>query len=464
MASRLPTALLVSLLISSLSFTTILLAQEQSVPEVENAKQQFEGRINSNAVYVRSGPGENYYPTLKLDRGASIKVVGIRYDWLKVIPPEGSFSYVAKAYVEKRGDGSVGRVTRNDLNVRAGSSLNQMKTSVQSRLNENDDVQIVGEQDEYFKIVPPKDAYLYVNKRYVDPVKPLTNDAAQQDESKAHVVENSAQEPQAQSSIAPPTGDVPDDSASSSAAAAAPTGDAEAPMAANSGNGDAAPAPTTQQSAAGLSPDQQFDLLEKQFAEASAQPIEEQPIDALLSDYQTLIANDQLPESMRRIADHRVSTLKVRAEARENFLAVKKIQDEMQQRQLALQAEKEELEQRIKQNEVKLYTAVGALNTSSLQQGRETLYRLTDPANGRTVVYIRSNDPKYPAMLGQFVGVKGELINDEQLKLKVITPTAIEAVDPSKINHGVVAQVVPPSLLPRAQATTEAPSDAAVAE
>ena len=35
------------------------------------------------------------------------------------------------------------RATRNELNVRAGSNLNQMKTSVQSRLNENDDVTIL---------------------------------------------------------------------------------------------------------------------------------------------------------------------------------------------------------------------------------------------------------------------------------------------------------------------------------
>ena len=97
-------------------------------------------------------------------------VVGIKFDWLKIAPPEGSFCYVAKAYVEKRGDGSVGRVN-NQANVRVGSSLNAMKTKVSAKLEPGQDVAIIGEQDEYFKIKPPKDVYLYVNKQFVDPVK-----------------------------------------------------------------------------------------------------------------------------------------------------------------------------------------------------------------------------------------------------------------------------------------------------
>ena len=94
---------------------------------VENAKYRSEGVINANAVYVRSGASENDYPTLKLDKGAKVVAVGVRYDWLKIIPPEGSYCYVAKAYVERHGDGKVGKVT-NELNVRVGSSLNAMKS------------------------------------------------------------------------------------------------------------------------------------------------------------------------------------------------------------------------------------------------------------------------------------------------------------------------------------------------
>src|SRR5882672_1115196 len=105
-----------------------------AAPEIDNSKFQFEGRVNSNSVYIRSGASENDYPTMKLDSGATVTVVGIKFDWLKVAPPEGSFCYVAKAYVEKRGDGTVGRVT-STLNVRVGSALNAMKTKVSAKLD-----------------------------------------------------------------------------------------------------------------------------------------------------------------------------------------------------------------------------------------------------------------------------------------------------------------------------------------
>src|ERR1700712_264376 len=92
-----------AVLTAALLFSPALLHAEDTEPktDVENSKFQFAGVINANAVFVHSGPSENDYPTMKLDHGAAVTVVGIRFDWLKVLPPEGSFCYVAKAYVEK---------------------------------------------------------------------------------------------------------------------------------------------------------------------------------------------------------------------------------------------------------------------------------------------------------------------------------------------------------------------------
>src|SRR5436190_23443878 len=154
----------------------LLRAEEPTQQEVENSKYQALGSINANAVYIRSGASENDYPTMKLDRGQQITVVGIMGEWLKILPPDGSYCYVAKAYVNKRGDGTMGRVT-NPLNVRVGSTLNAMKTKVAAKLDVNDDVKILGEQDEYFKIAPPQSVFLYVNKQFVELVK--TVDAKQ---------------------------------------------------------------------------------------------------------------------------------------------------------------------------------------------------------------------------------------------------------------------------------------------
>src|SRR5207247_7784393 len=93
------------------------------------------------------------------------------------------------------------------------------------------------------------------------------------------------------------------------------------------------------------------------------------------------------------------------------------------------------------------YTAVGQLQASTLQAGAGTLYRLTDPANGRTLCYVRSNDAKFGTFLEKFVGVKGELISETQLTVKALLATDIAAVDPAQVTSKVSAQIIPPSLL-----------------
>ncbi|HKD38479.1 MAG TPA: SH3 domain-containing protein, partial [Pirellulales bacterium] len=48
---------------------------------------------NSDDVYIRSGPGKNYYPTDKLPRGEPVEVY--RHDpggWYAIRPPRNSFS------------------------------------------------------------------------------------------------------------------------------------------------------------------------------------------------------------------------------------------------------------------------------------------------------------------------------------------------------------------------------------
>src|SRR3954468_10780484 len=93
-------------------------AEEQ--PQVENAKFQFAGVLNSDAVMLRSGPGENYYITTKLNKGTPITVVGIKFDWLKVVPPDGSFSVVAKNLVTREAGANVGTINADNVNIRAG--------------------------------------------------------------------------------------------------------------------------------------------------------------------------------------------------------------------------------------------------------------------------------------------------------------------------------------------------------
>ena len=182
-------------------------------------------------------------------------------------------------------------------------------------------------------------------------------------------------------------------------------------------------------------------------------PIEEQKIDEMIASYQKLITGAELPESMKRIADVRVKLLGIRNQAKAEYVDARSRQDEAKKRQMALQAENEELQEQIKKTDVTVYTAVGELQTSSLQNGAGLLYRLTDPTTKRAVAYIRTTDAaKYGGMIGKFVGVKGEMTSESALSMRVIIATDAAEVDPNALYRTIAATIVPPSMLPKATA------------
>jgi len=213
--------------------------------------------------------------------------------------------------------------------------------------------------------------------------------------------------------------------------------------------------PSTQPADAITTATSAFDALEADFKAANEKPIIEQPISQLRVGYEDLLKQDALPASMRRVVEIRIATLKLRDDAKQEFVATKASQEKSAERRKALEAERDEIQDRIKQTEITVYAALGTLRTSSIQRGPQTLYRLTDPSTGRTLAYLRTSDPKYATLLGQFVGVKGTLSVDPALNMKMIdAPTETVAVDQAKINKTITAQVVPPSLMTVRSAST----------
>jgi uncharacterized protein YgiM (DUF1202 family) len=501
-------------------------SDDPALKEVENSKFSTSGVIMSNAVYVRCGPGDNYYPTLKLDKGAKVKVVGAKFDWLKIVPPEGSFCYVARLYVDRHGDGSVGRVNKNSINVRAGSALSALKIGILCELNQGEEVEILGEEQEYFKIKPPAKAYLYINKKFVEPdpdAKPVAQATPKPEAPKpeAPKPETTAANPgetkpevkpeaPADATFGNPATPKPETAKGPDGAPATPlvgetpkpetvkpeapkpetvkpevTGGVPATPDTTGNSGTPTEAPKTDGSNVdGAKPvfpvpetpkpeapkpeapkpvkpalpkidvstpeaaEAAFDKAEREFQAARTQSLDQQPIESLVYQFQTISHSDALPESLRRITDSRLATLKVRAGAQTELAKARQAETDLKQKQMALQAEQQELMQRIAATSVKIYTAVGTLQSSSLQQGQGTLYRVTDPATGRTVCYIRSNDPKTVEMLGQFVGIKGALKDESRLGARVITPTEVTACDPAKVHTTIMAQIIPPSMSP----------------
>ena len=392
---------------ASLTLAAALPERMETQPLVENSKFQFEATINANAVNIRSGTSENYYPVAKLDRGVRVTVVGIRQDWLKIVPPEGTYSVISKAFVTREGNTSVGIVAGENVRVRAASTLSPLKVTVQCMLKKGTPVTILGEEEEYYQIKPPADAYLYVHQKYVDPVKQLN--------AKPGTVDTVVSEgPATQAAVVI----VPNVPANDEAAARRAADKAEA----------------------------DFDRAEALLKDSLDKPLDQQPIERLVTGYEAVLKSDHLSVPMRRIAEIRLIGLRGKAKAQQELLAMRKQQEKTNQKLDALRAERAAIEDRMASG-LTVYTALGTLQASTLQIGSGTLYRLTDPGTGRALCYVRSDDPKYPTFIDKFVGVRGELLNDPQVNLQVVVPTEITTVDPAKVNKSLTAQVSPPSLI-----------------
>jgi hypothetical protein len=421
-----------------------------AAPAAVAADQTVAGTIVADDSLVRSGPGvENYYATARLGKGDRVTVIGTHGDWLMIAPPPGSFCYVGKAWVTRDGDSDKGTVSQPDAGVRTGSQLNDSKLTRPMHLNVGDTVKIVGDTREYFKIAPPAGSCLYIEKTAVDLTPPPVAAAQVPATPAAPVLSSAAAASGTQTPAAASKSDLTMTTMTPAAPPApASTQPAEGMTAGpTTGPSDVAIAPTTKPSEP--TAQMKFDTAEQSFADASAQPLQQQPIDSLTSQYSVLATDSTLPESERKIVDMRLATLKLRADAKNQYVDAMKMQADAQSRRQAQKAEQDELAQRIKDDNVTMYAAVGTLRTSSLVQTGTTLYRICDPANGRTMVYVRTNDPKYAGLLNQFVGLKGDVSHDDAMNLKILTPTDGVGVDQSKVGTTIAATIVPPSMAGR---------------
>jgi len=141
----------------------------------------YKAFVNADEVYVRSGPGEDYYPTDKLRLGQEVEVY--RHDpggWFAVRPPEGSFTWVSARYLDssKRG---VSRVTGEGVAARVGSRFSDIRDVIQVRLNKGEEVEVLetktatdkhGEKGVWCRIAPPAGEFRWVSGKYVDPEFP----------------------------------------------------------------------------------------------------------------------------------------------------------------------------------------------------------------------------------------------------------------------------------------------------
>ncbi len=142
------------------------------------AEFPYRALANAPQVYVRSGPGENYYPTSHLAQGAEVEVY--RHDpggWYAIRPPEGSTSWIRADQVELLDpDLAVVRVERAP--ARVGNEFNDTRDVIQVQLSHGEQVRVLGAKrfgsgptaQTWYQIAPPAGEFRWVLGRFLDRV------------------------------------------------------------------------------------------------------------------------------------------------------------------------------------------------------------------------------------------------------------------------------------------------------
>jgi SH3-like domain-containing protein len=130
--------------------------------------------VNSADVYVRSGPGKNYYPTDKLLKGETVEVY--REDpggWLAIRPPRGSFSWVRARHLNLLSDG-LAKASSDRVVCHVGSTFSDMRDVVQVRLNRDEQVEVLetAAGGQWYRISPPSGEFRWISSKFVDRQEP----------------------------------------------------------------------------------------------------------------------------------------------------------------------------------------------------------------------------------------------------------------------------------------------------
>ena len=128
-------------------------------------------------AYVRSGPGQRYYPTQQLPQGFALEVY--RHDgdqWCAVRPPEGSFSWIA-AHQVRLLDDKVAEVVAERAVARTGSVLSPARSAVQVLLPRGERVELLAanptDDPRWLRIIPPAGEFRWIAARQLSRQPPL---------------------------------------------------------------------------------------------------------------------------------------------------------------------------------------------------------------------------------------------------------------------------------------------------
>ena len=281
----------------------------------------YEAVVQGDDVYVRSGPGQSYYPTLKLQLGNRVTVH--RHDpggWYMIAPPPGSFSLIDATLVQQTGetrgivkvpplgDGQAGRAI-----VRIGTEFGDDHEFYGRELANGDTVEIIGERTiatergsvRMYQIKPPALEYRWVKGDFIVPAA----EAVRQDHDLDPFAVPAAQKRETVTAQATP-----------------------APQPARNRIAESPSIPIASPAADGVKG--QLGALDRQFHEMLALDPEQWQLDAFQRSYETLLSDAQGSDAA--LIQQRLNTIEARRSVQEQYLDFLRLTNETSQREAQL--------------------------------------------------------------------------------------------------------------------------------
>ncbi|MFP4224607.1 MAG: SH3 domain-containing protein, partial [Phycisphaeraceae bacterium] len=123
----------------------------------------FVGIVDEASVPVYAGASRIHYKVGEVEQGQRVEVRDIVFGWNRIEPPEGVYSYVEQAFVDAQGDGSAGIVNKDRVRVRPANLEGPGESyRFHAELSQGEQVRIVAEEGDYYRIVPPEGAMVYL--------------------------------------------------------------------------------------------------------------------------------------------------------------------------------------------------------------------------------------------------------------------------------------------------------------
>jgi hypothetical protein len=127
----------------------------------------YTGLITGDTVYIRSGPGQYYYPLLTVNKNASVTVEGEANGWLALKPPKGVAGLMRKSDLTM-GQGGTATVSATTARVYATGPTAKRQWCVMTTLKQGDTVKVLAPPEgDMVRIAPPAGTHVYVVDQYV---------------------------------------------------------------------------------------------------------------------------------------------------------------------------------------------------------------------------------------------------------------------------------------------------------